>query len=112
MMRRQAELTRRLAEAVQIGWQLHAAGQLPRARLPWLCGLSNQSGDSPRVIRELEPLLRQNVQLSDAALFELATAYRLVGRKLDARRASTCLLDTATVDPPPSSAPTRGGNFF
>ena len=111
LLRRQAELTRRPAEAAQIGWQLHAQGQLPRSRLPWLCSLTNQAGDSQRVIRELEALLRDDVRLTDAALFELATAYRQSGRKLDARRASTCLLDGTPANPPPA-APNRGGNFF
>jgi hypothetical protein len=116
LLRRQAELTRRPAEALDIGWRLQAQGRLPAVRLPWLCSLANQAGQSDRVIRELETLLKQDVRLSDALLFELATAYRLSGRKQDARRASTHLLDhlpeeTRPVPSGPRSS-VQGGGFF
>jgi hypothetical protein len=111
LLHRQAELTRRGAEAMRIGWQLQAAGQLPASRLPWLCGVTNQAGQPQRVIEKVEGLLRQGANLSDATLFELATAYRLSGRKLDARRATTCLLDGAAAEAP-TEARSSGVGFF
>jgi hypothetical protein len=98
---RQAELSRDRRLAADLAWKVYQSNRLADARLAWACGLWNGTGHASRTIQACEHVLRAGRPLAAGTAEELAMAYRLAGRVLEARRA-------ATTDEEPAADAARG----
>ncbi len=113
---RQAELTDDPAVAGDIVWRLNESGQLTDGQLAWACGLWNGSQRPERVVQVVEARLRAgHDSLEPGVRGELAKAYELLDRPLDARRAWSIerpRFVPVEVQPAGAMGPRRGGGFM